>query len=219
MANNNNFLFQRDWNVYQGRAWKGMPGNQDGHLVIRGVVSTGSHNDDRKPEPGYPVYYNRTDNRWQVPRTTTQIQSATGVLLYRPSDILNDDHEIVYDDDTVVEIMIRGTVWVESGTALAPFQAMTWDNGDEDWIARDELATDPITDIVAHTALTGNNAADINTALTELEGNINQVKDDTESTIVSTINKLGFTRFTSIAPSATSAGDLVEVYLPGGAIV
>ena len=216
---NNNFRFQTDWNVYQRRAWVGQPGNQDGHLVIRGVVSTGSNSDDNKPRPGYPVYYNATDNRWQVPRSTAQIQQAAGILLYRPSDIVNDDKNIIYDDDTIVEIMIRGTVWVQAGTALNPFQAMTWDNDDEDWIARDDISIDAIADIAAHTALTGVTAGDVNGGLTELETNINIVKDNLETAVVDTINKLGFTRITSIAPSAVAAGDLVEAYLTGGAII
>ena len=214
------FLYQTDWNVYQGRAWAGQPGNQDAHLVIRGVVSTGSDTNDRKPRPGYPVFYNDANGRWQVPRTDSQIRRIQGVVLYRPSDIMNDSGNIVYENDTAVEIMIRGTVWVMSGDTILPMEKMTWDNEDADWVSGAAPEVSVAGDIAAHTAVSG--AVDdtaLNTALTEMETNINTVADDIVAQVNNSILDFGYTRIASLAPRSIASGEMVEAYINGSGII
>lgn len=164
--------------------------------MIPGAVNTPTSG--VKPRPGYPVYYNTTRNRWEVPTTAADIAQIQGVLLYRKNDRINDSGYTEYEDNTIADILIRGSLWVDSGAALNPMQRVTWDHSGADWIAG------AVPTISALADLTGNAVSDINTGINSLESNINNL-----------IVALGYTRMTNISPSAVSSGDRFEIYLSG----
>ena len=195
-------LFQKDWNTRQARAWAGMPGNQPGHMFIKGVVSTPSTN-GVIPRPGHPVYYNTTDDRWQVPGTDALTVNIQGILVYRKRDKVDDDGTIEYADGTVVDIMIRGSVWVPAGASLNPMQKINFDPSDGDWVAGTTPNVGAATDVAD-----ASNAGQINAAVDSVITNTNAA-----------LANFGFTRVTNISPAAVSSGDLFEAYLPGGVLL
>ena len=195
-------LFQKDWETYQSKAWVGMPGNQPGHMFTKGVVSTPARN-GVIPRPGYPVYYNATDGRWQVPGTDALTVNIQGILVYRKRDKVGDDGTIEYADGTVVDIMLRGSVWVTAGATLNPMQKVNFDPSDGDWVAGTTPNVGAATDVTDASSATEINAA------------VDSVITATNAALAN----FGFTRVTNISPGAVSSGELFEAYLPGGVLL
>ena len=196
----NSMLFQRDWNTYQKKAFIGQTGSQPGSFNIRGIVNTPGSG--TKPQPGYPVFYNASTDRFEVPRTAAQVQRICGVIVYNLDDIPDASQEIIYENDDAAEICIRGSVWVKSGAALEPTAAVTWDTDDNDWIA----ASTPT--VAVHTPLTQNTVNAINTGLTDLRTKVNAA-----------IASLGYTRLGNLSARAVKSGELFEIYQSGGIII
>ena len=194
------FLFQREWNQYQKNAFLGQVGSQPGSAFIKGTVTTPSSG--TKPRPGYPVFYNATSKRFEVPRTAAQVLRICGVVTYYKSDIANSDGVIEYANDTMVDIMIRGSIWVQAGSGITPTSRITWDTANNDWVS------DSAPVIAAHTAISTNSAGNINTAIEELRTNVQ-----------SALNDLGYTRIGNYSPRDIADGELFEAYLSGGIIV
>ena len=128
----NDLLLQQEWLTYQKVAFQGQVGSQPGACFIKGPVNTESSG--TKPQPGYPVYFNTTRERFEVPKTAAQIRKICGIVTYYKSSIKNASGVIEFDDDTLVDIMIRGSIWVKSGAAIKRTELITWDGSDSDWV-------------------------------------------------------------------------------------
>ena len=190
----NTLRFQSDWLVHQANAWAGLMVSQPGSMVISGALRTPTGG--VIPRPGYPVYYNPTSDRWEVPTTAENIANIAGILLYRKSDIVNESGVIEYANDTIADILFRGAVWVEAGGAINPLSRITWDNAARDWVVSTENPVSEAADITANTA------AAINAGLDDVVGNVNAA--------------LGtFRRINCLSPMKITDGSLFEAYLQG----
>jgi len=193
-------VFQSTYDVNQGDSFVGQLASQPGSIVIPGTVNV--PNNGKKPQPGFPVFYNSSNDGWEVPTTAANIRRIQGIVLYRTTDIPNDSNVVEFDTDDLIDILIRGQIFLKAGGAFDPFTRITWDNGDEDWIA----GAAPT--VAAHTPTADNVAANINGAITSLRNNVNAA-----------INALGYTRLQSIHPNASTSGSNFLAYLSGSGIV
>jgi len=187
MTRTNSLLHQSEWNQYQGEAWIGLLLSIPGSVVIARQVSTPAGG--TKPQPGFPVFYNASANRYQVPTTAANIKRICGIVIYNKSDVPDSSGTIEYDDDDVVDIVIRGGAWVKSGAALEATDLLTWDNGDKDWVKG------------ARPTITSSTAGD------PTDAELNQL-----------ITDLSYSPIVNYSPTAVAAGDLVAAYLPGGVL-
>lgn len=107
------------------------------NVVRAGVVSTPTNG--TKPQPGFPVYWNATADRWQVPTTNAQILLIGGVIPYTKGDVANASGIVEYEDDAVVDIVRQGSIYVKAGVAIAQMAQVTWDATDKDYILKPAL--------------------------------------------------------------------------------
>ena len=103
----------------QGPARPGMP-----YLLDRGF----SGSDGLKP--GYGVVNDRsvTDNEpWKLATATTRVD-IIGIVGYEQSNRnVNSDGEQEFDDGKAIKVWTEGPVWVRAGTAIKPYDLITFD--------------------------------------------------------------------------------------------
>lgn len=183
----NSLLLQREWNQYQAEAWVGMISTVPGSVFISRPIGVPTNN-GVKPRPGYPVYFDRTTNRYQVPINAEQIRQICGVVAYRGSDIA-EAGVIEYEDGDRPDILLRGGIWVQAGASLQATDLLTWDHSEKKWIKGSRPTIDA--------ASAGN---------------------PTDAELNALISGLSFTSIINFSQVTVGDGQLIEAYLPGGAI-
>lgn len=189
-------LIQKEYNIHQKNAYRGQisqPAKAYTKRGIAGVATSGGV----KLKPGYPVFYNRTTNRYQVPTESQHILDIVGVCTYTVGDKRMDREDVEYEDGAVIQFLREGTMWVDAGEALFPFQSVTWDPVGLNFIQ----LTKPALEALTETSWDADARAEIKTEVDLL------------------VHSLGYTRIESAAPRNTDADSLVEIRFSGAGII
>lgn len=195
----NTLLFQQEFNTYQKIAFLGQLGEQRGQVVIKVAVNTPASG--TKPRPGYPLFYNSASKRFEVPRTALQVKRICGVVTYYKSDIMSDAGVVEYENDTMIDLVIRGSIWVGAGATISPTDRITWDIANKNWVVADEISVE------AFAAAADNSVANVNAAIESLR-----------SQVQTAIDARAYTQIGNYSPRDVNNGELFMAYLSGGII-
>ena len=214
-----NLLFQTTYKANQDQAFEGQLGAQPGHIIIPGLVGIPTSN-GITPRPGYQVYFNTSTDRWEVPNSAALQTQRHGILVRRVSDIVDDDGVVEYEADTIVDILIRGTVWVKAGTTIKQMQEAIWNHTDRDWDVGGAPQLASVNDVATITSAIGTvNSAGVLSAINAGLSNVDDRIDALEANINTVIGTFGYTRLTNLTPGTTNAGELFEVFFSGASIL
>ena len=96
-----------------------------------------------KPRPGEPVYYNATNNAFQLPASAANQLVAVGLIVYdsgvvqatlaAPGTSMNSDAFIEYNDGDIVKVAVMGTFFLLVGAAVEYGNLLTYNRTDRDW--------------------------------------------------------------------------------------
>ena len=183
-------LFQRNYRRHQDVAFVGQVSRPGSTIMVKGIAGVAAVN-GVAPQPGYPVFYNRVSNRFEVPTTAAHLMNICGVIAFEQRAIKNSSGVIEYAAGDLLQVMYRGTIWVRSGAALEFGDLAAWDLADTDWV----VGSLPTMSTLTEAAWNADARAEIAT-------NVDAV-----------IESFGYTRIVSLTPTAVAVGDLVEIYL------
>ena len=79
----------------------------------------------RSPRPGDSIYWNTTQNAFEVPNSEATREMVIGVVSYDPGTVPKTDSSgdpyVEYDNGDIIKVLVMGTVWLEAGSAIERF--------------------------------------------------------------------------------------------------
>ncbi len=106
--------------------------------------------------PGQGVFYNSTENKWQLPTSTAERLLVTAVVGYDTGTVqntitqpagANSDQQIVFAADSVVKLQTEGSVYIVLGGTLEYGQTVVYNQTTGRWIAAPAIINDNITSL------------------------------------------------------------------------
>ena len=112
--------------------------------VERGTLQVPASATRANPRPGDHLYYNNTQNAWQVPTSAATQLQVGGILGYRADDVAASNDFVQYSDGDEVEVITMGVVWVVAGGASerGDIVVMQTDDWQYDAVTRVTAVTD-----------------------------------------------------------------------------
>ena len=132
------------------------------HRTDSGVIQVGG-SITRAPRPGDAVYYNTTENAFEVPTSGAQSLLVNGILTYRKDQVANADSIVEFADGDEVEIITVGVIWLTAGGAVEYGNQVEYQRGDYKWDAKTRVTA--IADILPFPVFSVNRFASADTNL------------------------------------------------------
>ena len=112
-------VIQRSYSINPPVGFPGQIAEPNSPMRIeRGRLNIPSGATRQQVRPGDAVFYNTSDNAWQVPDNNANQLVVGGILTYPADLVANADSFVIFASGAEIEVVTMGVVWVTYGGAV-----------------------------------------------------------------------------------------------------